>query len=92
MKTVTWTDNKGYRHEASIRDTDDATIAQKGKGLSLDPPDVSRIDWEAVKRDLHNDLLARGLTAHSDVEKQQNGVTGAVLAALRPKVLALYRR
>jgi len=92
MKTVEWTDDDGYKHKSVVRDNDDPHVALEGMGMSQDPPDVTRIDWERVKRDLHNQLVVRGLVASSDVEAQQNGVTGAVLAALRPQVLDLYRR
>lgn len=91
MKIVEWEED-GRKHRAKVRDDDSPQVAVEGNGVSLDPPDIDLIDWEQVKRDLHNQLLERGLITHTDVEEQQNGVTGAVLAALRPKVLTLYRR
>lgn len=90
MKPIAWTDEKGYNHSAMVRDDDDLEAVSEGRKVSRDPPHIERIDWDVVKRDLHNQLLARGLLTPSDVEEQQNGVTGAVLAALRPKVLELY--
>jgi len=90
LKKVTWTDGSGKNHISLIRDADNETVATTGHGLSLDPPDVWNIDWNAVKLDLHNELVNRGLLTHADVVKQQSGVSGAVLSALRRRILTLY--
>ena len=90
MKRVTWTDGVGKNHAALIRDDDSQETAQKGHGIPQDPPDVEQLDWSGIARDLHNELLARGLVTKDDVVKSQNGVTSAILAALRRKVLTLY--
>jgi hypothetical protein len=57
-----------------------------------DPPDVEQIDWEAVKRDLHNALLEAGLVTIEDVSHQQVGVTSVILGVMRRRVVALYLR
>ena len=90
MKQVAWKDAVGKRHIALVRDDDDEETAREGHGIPVDPPNVDRIDWTGVARDLHNELLARGLITRDDVVRSQNGVTGAILAVLRRKVLALY--
>ena len=59
MKLVSWTDGKGWEHRAAVRDDDDRQVAIDGQGLPMDPPDIELLDWEAVKRDLHNQLLRR---------------------------------
>jgi len=77
-------------------------------GIPLDPPSLADVGIpEEVKRDLHNELLTRGLITWADVQAQpqQNGVTGTVRVvarrhdlsepetrALRRTVLAAYRR
>jgi hypothetical protein len=90
LKKVPWQDAAGKRHIALVRDGDDEETARKGYGIPVDPPDVEQIDWSGVARDLHNELLARDLITKDDVVRSQTGVTGAILAALRRKVLALY--
>jgi len=90
LKKVIWEDASGKKHIALIRDTDPDSVAKSGRGLSLDPPDVRDINWDDVKRDLHNQLVVRGLSTKDDVIAQQNGVTGAILAALKRRVLDLY--
>ena len=91
MRKVTWVDDKGRNHCAIVRDSDPDEVAFTGQGLSRDPPDVERLDWEAVKTVLHNELARRGLVTQENVVKAQNGVTAAVLAALQPAVVRLYR-
>ena len=89
MRTVRWEDSRGKRHVSEVRDTDPDSMAPKG--LMRDPPDVEFIDWEAVKRDLHNALLDQGLITYQDIVRQQVGVTSAVLGSVRKRVVALYR-
>ena len=67
-------------------------MAHSRGGISQDQQNIEQIDFEQVKVILHNQLLDRGLLTQEDVNDQQNGVTGAVLRALRPFVLELYRQ
>lgn len=89
MRKVSWEDSRGKRHTSMVRDTDPDSMAPKG--ISLDPPDVEQIDWEAVKRDLHNALMDQGLINMDDVSRQQVGLTSAILGALRTRLILLYR-
>lgn len=92
MKSISWVTPDGHWHKALVRDTDTPDLAEHGGGLSLDPPDVKQLDWPAIARDLHNQLLARGLVTYQDVMAQQSGVTAAIIKVLRKRVLLLYRR
>lgn len=91
MRQVTWTDGQGYKHRSLVRDTDPDDAAPKG--ILQDPPSLERIDWEAVKRDLHNALVDGGLCSWREVQAQgaADGLRGSILAALRNKLIALYR-
>jgi hypothetical protein len=89
MRKVAWEDNRGKRHASLVRDTDHDSMAPKG--VRLDPPDIEQIDWEAVKRDLHNALIDQGLITQQDVSRQQTGITSAILGAMRRRVILLYR-
>lgn len=91
MRRVLWKDKKGRNHAAFVRDGDGDDVAQQGFGISADPPDVNRLSCAKLLRNLHNELLARGLVTQDDVIKAQNGVTGAVLAVFKREVLQLYR-
>lgn len=88
MRTVRWVDSRGKRHVSEVRDNDPDSMGPKG--IRHDPPDVEQIDWEAVKRDLHNALLDMGLITSEDITRQQVGVTSAILGVMRKRVVALY--
>lgn len=87
MKQLHYTDNSGKAHVAMVRQQDDDPRI----GIPLEPPDVSRIDWEGVKTDLHNELTLRGIMTVRDIWANGNGFTGAILSALKNRLIALYR-
>lgn len=90
MRLTEWTDENGYKRGALLR-TNDAD-EDKDSGIPVSPPDVGALDWDAVKRDLHNALYEQSIFDWSDVQARQNGVKSAVLSALRKRVVALYRQ
>ena len=89
MRQVKWTDRHGWNHLSLVRDGDPDEMAESG--LLRDPPDVNGIDWEVVKRELHNRLVDAGLVTWADVQRGQKAVTGIVSAVLRRRVIGLYR-
>jgi len=88
MRAVTWTDNNGYKHRSLVREEDPDEAAPQG--ILQDPPVLEGMDWEAIKRDLHNLLVDAGLYSWLDVQQRQ-GLEGAILGAMRKKVIHLYR-
>ena len=91
MRTVVWTDNSGYKHKSVVRDQDGDDVAQRGMGLSNDPPNVNDIDWEAVKRNLHNLMLDRNLTTWSAVKRSDSHIGGLFIQVLKGPVMAWLR-
>jgi hypothetical protein len=90
MKKVTFTDDKGLLHQSVIRGEDPDELAHEG--ILQDPPNiVERLDWDAIKRDLHNQLVMRKLLTYDDLVRQKNGLTGAILAAVRKPVINLFK-
>lgn len=86
MKLVTFIDEDGFKHRSLIREGDDPAL-----GVRSDPPDLSLIDWEEVKKTLHNTLVERGIITWQDIVRSQNGLSSAVLLALRNPLRELYR-
>jgi hypothetical protein len=86
MKTVTWQDTKGWLHKSLIRDTDPDTAAPQG--IPQDPPDINKLDWEAIKRDLHNELVNRQLLTQADLQGELGSVSLILVSHLR----LLYRQ
>ena len=89
MKEITFTDDDGLLHKSAIRDEDPDELAHEG--ILQDPPNVERLDWDEIKRELHNQLVMRKLFTYDDLVRQQNGVTGAILAAMRKPVINLFK-
>lgn len=90
MKEVAWTDRYGYKRVSLIRDTDPDEMAEKG--IPLEPPDVDKINWEEVKRDLHNALIDQRLFGWQDVQRAQNALTGILIRVLKRHLVLLYRQ
>lgn len=89
MKLVLWTDDKGRKHRSFLRDSDPDHLAPLG--VPDDPPNLDRLDWDAIKIELHNALVERGLITWQDVQKSQSGISSSVLAVFRRPLIGLYR-
>jgi hypothetical protein len=89
MKFVKWTDSNGIKHLAGI--TDNIPEKMPHLGYQFDPPDVFNINWQDVAKDLHNQLVDRGLFTYEDIQRYQNRLAGAILASLRKRVKRLYK-
>jgi len=89
MRTVIWEDRNGYTRASLVRDGDPDDAAEYG--IPVDPPDLNRINWEEVKRDLHNTLVRKRLFTYKDVKRQQRGVTAAIISVLKRRVIEIYR-
>jgi hypothetical protein len=90
MKEVIWTDKDGYKHRSLLRDTDPDHLASSG--IPLDPPQIDRLDWENLKRELHNALVERGLSSWQDVLEQQTGLTSSIISVFKRPVVDLYKQ
>lgn len=89
MKLTRWTDATGYERATLLRDGDGDELREAG--LPVGPPDIHKLDWEALVRDLHNELMRRGLFNWQDVQRSQNGLTAAVRKIIVKPLIALYR-
>lgn len=89
MKIVEWVDEQGFKHKSLLRDQDPDRLAPSG--VPLDPPDLNRLDWEGLKRELHNLLLEKGLRTWKDVQKSQNGVTSSIVTVFKRPIISLYK-
>jgi hypothetical protein len=89
MRLVEWTDEQGYKHLSFLRDSDPDKVAPQG--IPYDPPNLDQLDWESVKREIHNELVSRRLIKWDDVKVSQDGVTNVVRSVLTRRILMLYR-
>lgn len=90
MRLVLWTDEAGYRHRSWLRDDDPDSLASSG--VPCDPPDVKLLDMEVVRQRLHNALVDAELLDWPAVQASGQGLSAAILGALRPQMIDLYRR
>lgn len=88
MRTVIHEDERGYRHRVFLRDKDGDEMA--AFGIPSDPPDVNDIDWEYLKREIHNALVANGLFTWDDVQKSSVGLNAAV-TPIKKHLSAIYQ-
>lgn len=87
MKVLTWEDKHGYKYRSLVRNNDDNPEI----GLPDNIPDLNQIDWEQVKKELHNRLTENELITWKDVQLSQNGVTSAILSVLKRRIINLYK-
>jgi hypothetical protein len=90
MRMVIWEDRNGYVRASLIRDGDPDEVAEHG--IPVDPPNLDLIDFEEVKRNLHNALVRQGLFTYKDVQRQQRGITAAIISVLKKPVVDLYKQ
>jgi len=89
MKLVEWKDQEGYMRRRSVKNGDPQELW--GLGIPEESPSMELLNWDDIKRDIHNQLMSRKLYTFHDVQRSQNGVTAAVQAAIAKKIVALYR-
>lgn len=89
MKTVIYEDKGGYLRAAMIRDEDPDSMA--AAGIPVEVPNLEDLDWEGIKRDIHNNLTRSGLFTWQDVLKRQNAITGIVSRVIKVHIVRLYR-
>jgi len=89
MRKVIKVDRFRYKRAYLVKNEDPDEKAEEG--IQLNPPDLDLLEWEEVKRDLHNMLVDRGLFTWMDVQRAQNGVTASILAAMRKRLITLYK-
>jgi len=88
MKVVIHEEN-GIKRAYLLRDSDPDHLAPSG--IPLGPPDLTRLNWDGLVRDLQNLLVEKGLFTWNDVQKAQNGVTSSIVTVFKRAIIALYK-
>lgn len=89
MKEVDYIDQNGYKRKRVVRDS--VPDKEAHRGIPLEPPDLSLIDWDEIQRELHNRLIDRGLITMKDVRHLKT-LQNAITSIIQPKVVALYKQ
>lgn len=89
MRLVRYENEDGFLRQGFIKENMPASDADKG--IEYNPPDLNRIDWDAVKREINNDLIKVDLITLKDVAKVNSPLSNIILSAIRPKLIQLYK-
>jgi len=88
MKAVIWRDRQGFLRRSLVRDMDSEEDAEQG--IPEGPPDVRRLDWEAIQKQI-NDLLVEN-NIQSSIELQRQHALETIGNMLKRHVQDLYRK
>lgn len=89
MKPVVYTDRHGFRRRVLIRDQDDPDEMAE-YGVPAGPPDLNEIDWDELKRGVHNALTDMGAIDWISLQKSQ--ALNTVASIVKRYIADLYRR
>lgn len=89
MKTIDYIDRDGYKRRRIIRDN--VPDKEAHRGIPLEPPDLSQLDWKEIERNLHNRLMDRGLITMKDVRELKT-LQNAVVSIVQPEIVRLYKQ
>lgn len=88
MRLVNWKDKRGHEFRRIVPDY--AGDEQSAFGVPSGPPELDQLDWESMKKEINNALVAHGIYTWDDVQKNPNGV-GVALSIFKRYIIALYR-
>lgn len=89
MKKIVWEDERGWLHISLLRDSDNPNRPEIG--LPSDPPPLESV-FDGAERELHNELVRRGLVTWDDVMESQDGITSTIKAVFKSRLIELYRK
>lgn len=89
MRRIIYKDSNGYNRCVLLRDEDDPNNPEIG--IPVEPPPIERIVMDAAL-DVRNELVAKGILTWQDVVKSQNGVSSAIVTALRSRIINAYKQ
>ncbi len=88
MRPVVYTDGKGYMHRVLVKDGDDDSMAEYG--IPAGPPDIDRLDWNQIKREINNALVKHNLGTWMDVQRSTVGMS-VVMNIIKRHMIMLYK-
>ena len=90
MRYVTYKDKSGLLHRTLIPDGSGDEMAEYG--VPADPPNIHDVDWDYLKREIHNQLVGRGLFTWQDVIGQSCDALQFASTLLKRQLVALFRQ
>lgn len=81
MRVVKYIDKKGYLRAAMIKEEDPDSMAKYG--IPVEIPDLETLDWDGLKRDMHNALTQAELYTLENVMKSGQAFAPAMTVMKR---------
>lgn len=88
MQIVTWRDEEGYLHRSILPDGADIHLAHQG--IPADPPDLGVLDFDEIRKQLHNRLVEERLFDYADLQGN-NKLTAIVRSVVQRAISDLYK-
>ncbi len=86
---VTYTDENSWKRCSLVREIDGES---EGKyGIPIGPPDISRLDWDYIKKEINNTLVDMGVVDWPSFQANPQGVIAAMNVVKRA-LFDLYRQ
>ena len=87
LKVLTFYDEGGFKHKSLVRDGDtDPAI-----GIIQSPPDLRRLDWEGIVKNIHCELLDRELLTITDIQNRSNEFNQIIYSKIIKQIYKLYQ-
>ena len=87
MKIVTYRDEKGRKRRSMIKDSDDVNKAPYG--IPVNPPDIERIDWDAMKQAIEDFQFEYELYSLNELRNHPTGMQ-AIITTFKRYLVDLY--
>lgn len=89
MRLVSYETENGFKHQSLI--TQNMPLADAHMGVPYDPPDVTRLDWDEIQKELNNLLIERNLITLKDIAHQRGILENTIKSVLVSRLIQLYR-
>ena len=89
MRLVRYTTEDGWKYQSWI--TEEMLVSESEKGIPHNPPDVTRLPWGDIKREMHNLLIDRNLITLKNVDENPGMLGNTILKIIQPRLVALYK-
>lgn len=89
MRAVRYEDEDGFMHQSFIKE--DMPLSEAHMGIPHEPPDITRLDWQEIQKEINNLLLERDLITLKDVSNQRGALENTIKAIIIPKLIQLYK-
>ncbi len=89
MRLVRYEDEDGFAHQSFIKEN--MPLVDAHMGVPHDPPDITRLDWQAIQVEINNLLLERDLITLKDITNKRGMLENTIKSIIVPKLIQLYK-